>query len=101
MTRTDFQRLTRLRLRDARMLLSAGNGEGAYYLTGLAMECALKAAVARKTKRHDFPPDPKFVRDSVYIHDLNRLLVAAGLESTLNAAVAVNPARDLRRLRPA
>jgi hypothetical protein len=58
----------------------------------LAVECALKAAIARKTQRHDFPPDPKVVRDSIYIHDLNKLLVAAGLESTLNAAVVSNTA---------
>ena len=90
MTRKDFQRLARLRLRDARVLLAGGNNEGAYYLAGLAVECGLKSAIARKTQRHDFPPDPKFVRESVYIHDLNKLLWAAGLESTLNAAAASN-----------
>jgi HEPN domain-containing protein len=90
MTREDFQRLTRLRLREARTLLASGNNEGAYYLTGLAVECALKSAIARKTRRHDFPPNPKSFR--VYIHDLDDLLKAAGLESTLNAAVANNAA---------
>jgi HEPN domain-containing protein len=85
MTRRDFQRLTRLRLHDARILLKSGNNEGAYYLTGLAVECALKSAIARKTQRHDFPPDPKFLRDSVYIHDLDKLLAAAELKSVLNA----------------
>ena len=92
MTRRDFQRVARMRLRDARVLLAGGNNEGAYYLTGLAVECALKSAIARKTQRHDFSPDPKFVRESVYIHDLNKLLSAAGLESTLNAAVTSNTA---------
>jgi HEPN domain-containing protein len=91
MTRSDFQRLTRLRLREARFLLASGNNEGAYYLAGLAVECALKAAVARKTQRHDFPPDPKFLRDSVYVHSLNKLLVAAGLESVLDIAAGSNP----------
>jgi hypothetical protein len=92
MTRRDFQRLTRLRLRDARTLLANGNYEGAYYLTGLAVECALKSAMARRTRRHDFPPEPRFVRESVYVHDLNKLLAAAGLESTLNTAVTSNAA---------
>jgi hypothetical protein len=91
MKRKDFQRLTRLRLSDARTLLRRGNSEGAYYLTGLAVECALKAAIAQRTQRHDFPPDPKFLRDSVYVHDLNKLLAAAGLVGTLNAAVTGNP----------
>jgi HEPN domain-containing protein len=90
MTRQDFQRLTRLRLRDARRLLGGGNTEGAYYLTGLAVECALKAAIARKTRRHDFPPKPKVVY-GVYDHDLNKLLVAAGLDAVLDKAAAANP----------
>jgi len=90
MTRTDFQHLTRLRLNDARALLRNGNNEGAYYLTGLAVECALKAAIARRTRRHDFPPEPRLVRESIYSHDLDKLLEAAGLVSTLNAAVANN-----------
>jgi len=90
MTRRDFQRLTRLRLNDARTLLRNGNNEGAYYLTGLAVECALKAAIARKTRRYDFPPEPKFLRDGVYVHDLNKLLVAAGLDKALDASAATN-----------
>jgi len=90
MTRRDFQRLTRLRLSDARTLLKNGNNEGAYYLTGLAVECALKAAIARKTRRYDFPPEPKFLRDGVYVHDLNRLLIAAGLDKALDASAAAN-----------
>lgn len=90
MTGRDFQLLTRLRLRDARTLLGGGNVEGAYYLVGLAVECALKSAIARKTRRHDFPPKPKVVH-GVYDHDLNKLLVAAGLDSALDAAAASDP----------
>jgi HEPN domain-containing protein len=91
MTRKDFQRLTRLRLKDARVLLKNGNNEGAYYLTGLAVECALKAAIARRTQRHEFPPKPAIVR-GIYDHDLNKLLLAAGLEAALDAATATNTA---------
>ena len=91
MTRKDFQRLVRMRLGDARVLLRSGNNEGAYYLAGLAVECALKSAIARKTNRHDFPPKPKIVY-SMYDHDLNKLLVAADLETILNAAVMNNAA---------
>src|SRR5579859_7559760 len=90
MTRKDFQRLARMRLSDARVLLMSGNNEGAYYLAGLAVECALKSAIARKTRRYDFPPKPKVVY-GVYDHDLNKLLVAAGLDTVLDAAVAANP----------
>lgn len=92
MTRTDFQRLARMRLRDARALLKAGNNEGAYYFTGLAIECGLKSAIARKTQRHDFPPEPKIVSQTVYVHDLNTLLAAAGLATALDTAARTDPA---------
>jgi HEPN domain-containing protein len=91
MTRKDFQRLTRLRLNDARTLLRGGNKEGAYYLTGLAVECALKAAISRRTQRHEFPPKPAIVR-GIYDHNLNTLLQAAGLEKVLEADAAGNVA---------
>jgi hypothetical protein len=89
MTRKDFQCLSRLRLNDARTLLKSGNNEGAYYLTGLAVECALKAAISRRTQRYEFPPKPTIVR-GIYDHDLNKLLVAAGLDTVLETATASN-----------
>src|SRR5260370_40611533 len=89
MTRKDFQRLTRLRLNEARTLLRNGNKEGAYYLTGLAVECALKAAIARRTQRHEVPPKPTIVR-GIYDHDLNTLLKAAGLEKGFDEVAGGN-----------
>jgi HEPN domain-containing protein len=46
MHRNDLMRLSRLRIREARVLLEAGEFPGAYYLAGYAVECALKACVA-------------------------------------------------------
>src|SRR5262249_10273775 len=57
MTRADLQQLSRLRRREARVLLDAGHSAGAYYLVGYAVECALKACIARSTRRYDFPED--------------------------------------------
>jgi hypothetical protein len=74
-----------------RTLLKNGNKEGAYYLTGLAVECALKAAIARRTQRHEFPPKPTIVR-GMYDHDLNTLLKAAGLEKVLEGVAVGNAA---------
>lgn len=45
------------------MLLTAGMPEGAYYLAGYAVECALKSCIARRTQEHDFP-DKKLANDS-------------------------------------
>lgn len=38
------------------------------------------------------PAEPNFLRNSVYVHELNKLLAAAGLEKALDMAVANNPA---------
>ena len=53
MNRKDFQRLSALRLKEAKALL--GYFHGAYYLTGYAAECALKACIAKRTQKYNFP----------------------------------------------
>jgi HEPN domain-containing protein len=59
-TRKDFQRLADLRAGEAAFLAKGGREEGAYYLGGFAVECALKACIAKQTRRHDFPADAKY-----------------------------------------
>ncbi len=81
--RRDFQRLARMRLRDARVLLQSGNLEAAYYLTGLAVECAVKACIAKNTRRYDFPPNQNAIKE-IYTHDLAKLIGAAKLEAALD-----------------
>ena len=87
--RSDFQRLAELRLNEADALLTAGFQEGAYYLAGYAVECALKACIARKTREFDFP-EKKRVNDS-HTHDLGKLLALAGLSEDLQLEFAANP----------
>ncbi|HEY0080730.1 MAG TPA: HEPN domain-containing protein [Pyrinomonadaceae bacterium] len=82
MNRSDFQELSRLRIKEAKVLLDNKCYEGAYYLAGYAVECALKACVARKTKRFDFPPNEKTVRE-YYTHELVKLVKGAGLGAAL------------------
>jgi len=93
MNRTDLQRLSRIRLREARVLLNNGQYEGAYYLLGYAVECALKACIARQTRRYDFP-DRQFVND-IYTHDLNKLLSVSGLEPEHRRESNRNPIFEL------
>jgi HEPN domain-containing protein len=82
--RRDFQRLARMRLKDARILKRNGNAEAAYYLTGLAVECAVKACIAKNTRRFDFPPNQNTIKE-IYTHDLAKLIQAAKLEAALDA----------------
>jgi HEPN domain-containing protein len=87
--RRDFQELARLRLKEARLLFGAGCWEGAYYLGGYAVECLLKACIARKTERHDFPDRDR--TNQSYTHDLEKLLHLAGLDGALKAAGREDP----------
>lgn len=85
MNRLDFQRLALMRAEDAKALLDSGRYEGSYYLAGYAVECALKACIAKQTREYDFPP-PRKVVEAVYTHDLNRLMSASGLRSEFETA---------------
>lgn len=63
---------------EARRLLNARCYGGAYYLAGLAVECALKACIAKQTRRHDFP-ELDAVKESWH-HNLGKLVKRAGLD---------------------
>ena len=84
MFRKDFQDLAAARLREARVLLRAGAFDGAYYLGGLAVECALKVCIARATQRYEFPNRSR--AQLVFTHNLEGLLKEAGLEAQLRVA---------------
>ena len=86
MDRTTFQALAQLRLDEAKALLDSGFYAGAYYLTGYAIECALKACISKQIHEHTMPTR-KFIND-FYTHDLNTLLALAGLREQLMAAPA-------------
>ena len=53
------------------MLLQHRYWTGAYYLTGLGVECALKSCLARAVQQHDFP-DKSFI-NKAYTHKLEDL----------------------------
>jgi hypothetical protein len=75
--------LAELRAKEATALARSHNQQGAYYLAGFAVECALKACIAKKTRRHDFPADAKHA-GRVYSHDLTELLKLADLADQLD-----------------
>ncbi|AMV25447.1 HEPN domain protein [Gemmata sp. SH-PL17] len=79
MNRDDLRRLARIRLKEARVLIKAECFDGAYYLCGYAVECALKACIAKATKKSEFP-DLERVKGS-YTHNLGTLVRLAGLEA--------------------
>ena len=84
MDRKDLQELSKVRLKEATALLKLGLFDGAYYLAGYSVECALKACIAKGTQRGEFP-DRKRVESS-YSHKLRDLIKVAGLEVRFNQA---------------
>jgi HEPN domain-containing protein len=87
--RKELQALAETRLKDAQALFQSRRFDGAYYLAGYAVECALKACIAKRTKRHDFP-DKDFAQ-KVFLHDVARLLEIAGLAQRFEQGSRENP----------
>ena len=85
MNREILQKLSEMRLKEGKHLLDAKAYEGAYYLTGYAVECGLKACIAKLTKRFDFPDKNQTIQ--VYTHDLTVLLKAAGLSNNYDVEI--------------
>jgi len=89
MNRSDLQRLSNARMREAKILFAAGEYSGAYYLAGYAVECGLKACFAKAVKRYDFP-DRKGA-GKVFTHNLPELVTLVNLDSELLDARKANP----------
>ena len=89
MNRDHFQQLADVRIDEALMLLAQGKYDGAYYLAGYAVECGLKACIARLTNQNDYPPKPKYIYD-YYSHEIEKLVKTAGLTTERNADVAAD-----------
>ena len=83
MTRNDFRALALARLREAKLLLANGEYSGAYYLGGYVIECALKACIAKHTRRHEFPDRRR--AEKSWKHELGELVGAAELSPSLQA----------------
>jgi len=66
-----LQLLADSRVGEAALLLQHKHWTGAYYLTGLGVECALKACLARAVQQYDFPD--KGFTSRAYTHKLEDL----------------------------
>lgn len=78
MDRKELQDLSKIRLKEATALLRLGLFDGAFYLAGYAVECALKACIAKGTRRGEFPDKKKV--ESSHSHNLLQLIKVAGLD---------------------
>jgi HEPN domain-containing protein len=85
--RRDFRLLAELRVNEAQTLLKGRKVCGAYYLAGYAVECALKACIAKKIKRYQFPTKKV---ERIYTHNLSDLMSEAGLQAELEIEIKRN-----------
>jgi HEPN domain-containing protein len=83
--RKDLQELSNVRLKEAKALLGARLWDGSYYLAGYAVECALKACIAKQTQRYEFPDKERVIES--YSHELLPLVRLAGLGDVLGERI--------------
>ena len=83
MNRQDFQQIANIRLRETKALLKARQYSGAYYLGGYVVECALKACIAKQTRRYDFPD--KIRVNKIYTHSFAELIRLLEMTNDLTA----------------
>jgi hypothetical protein len=88
MNRADLQTLAELRAREAKLLFDHGFYQETDYLSGDAIECALKACIAKRTQQFDFP-DKKLV-SQVFAHNLASLLRISGMDGELQKGMQCN-----------
>jgi HEPN domain-containing protein len=83
--RAELQRLAKERIHDAKVLLGARRWSAAYYLAGYAVECALKACIAKLMRAEEFPD--KGFAEKCWTHNLPQLLGLADLKTDFTAAM--------------
>lgn len=82
MNKSDLEALVEIRVSEARVLLEFESYQGAYYLAGYALECAIKACIAKQVQQFDFPN--KDLAQKSHQHKLTDLLGVAGLKQKLS-----------------
>lgn len=91
MNRQELQQLSDERIEDAQALLAASRWAGAYYVSGYAVECALKSCVLAYVERTGIIFEDKKFSEKCWTHDLETLVQQAGLKAELGLAISASP----------
>jgi hypothetical protein len=95
LSRADLQQLADVRITEANALLAAGLWDGAYYLAGYAIECALKACILARIERTGVIFEDKKFSEKCWTHKIADLVELAGLQAVRAAAYASDPALEV------
>ena len=83
-TQDELKALASLRLQEAETLYNAGQYNGSVYLAGYAVELALKARICKVLGLSEYPDQGK-LKPVYAVHDLDQLLLLAGLKPELDS----------------
>jgi HEPN domain-containing protein len=95
--RKQLQNVAKARLKDAKALLGRKRWAGAYYLSGYAIECGLKACLLRYLGESDAVfGESGYLKKlaDCWTHDLVKLVNLAGLDAEFGTARRANPALE-------
>ncbi len=95
MNRANLQHLSNERVEDARALLATSRWSGAYYLTGYALECALKSCILAHIERTGVIFEDKKFAEQCWTHDLELLTKKGGLDANFGVAMGANSQLEL------
>jgi hypothetical protein len=78
----ELKEIANARLKTAEILIEAGDWDGAGYMLGHVLECALKAVVCKTLNLLEYPEYTKNDKTDGYFmtHKYDQLLIASGLE---------------------
>lgn len=88
-SREHLRAIAECKLDDALLLFENQRYSNAYYLVGYAIECALKACIARQVLAETIP-DKGFI-NAVYTHRFDALIGLAGLRAELKTRQDESP----------
>lgn len=91
MNRSEFQTLAEIRIKEAKALLDAQLWDGAYYLAGYAVECALKACILARVERTGIIFEEKKFAEKCWTHNLADLVDLAELDTARDAEAKAKP----------
>jgi hypothetical protein len=86
----ELRQLSQDRIQDAAALIAGGRWSFGYYVSGYAVECALKSCVLSRMVHTGWIFEPKVKTDEVLTHDFRRLVEIAGLKGELNIRLAAS-----------
>jgi len=80
--------IAKARLRSVEFLMKAKDWDGAVYMMGYVLECALKASVCKTLRLSEYPENRK--TDGHFMtHNLDQLLVLSGMSDLFNISAPV------------